>query len=400
MNKASGRKIKRSKSLYGNRKKSRRCGIVAIILTLIFAAAFGFLGYSIAEPVMNFFKNLGQDSGTVPWTPPAVTTADSGTSGTSDSENTGDNPQSTKNFTAFILPSEALQDADSLKSAVENAKNRGYTSVVVTLKEQGGKLSYKSDISLAAKAEVTKADGMTAKEIAEIIKASGLQATARVSVLYDNIVPKIEKECGYMFENDTSSWYDNKPAKGGKPWLSPFSESAKAYLGEISAEISAAGFDGIICSDVIFPTFRKNDLNYIGTIVKNPNRYQALINVVNIFKNNAAEHGMDISVGIPYADILSGKAEVFKPAELTGVTVTVSCNPSKLGNELTVGETIIPMTDKTLYDKVKLVYEQVKTVSDSAEIVPCIIRGTLSDAELSETVKALNDLGYKKYIVK
>lgn len=397
MSKESGRKIKRSKALYGNRRKTKRRGIIAIVLTLILAAGLGFLGYSIAEPVMNFFKNIGQDSGTAPWTPPATSTETEA----SDTENTeNNNPQNIKSFTAFVIPSEALNNADTLKAAVESAKNQGYTSAVVTLKEQGGKLSYKSDVSLSVKAEASRTDGMTVKEIAEIIKASGLHATARVSVLYDNIVPKIEKPCGYLFENDTSSWYDNKPANGGKPWLSPFSEPAKAYLNDISAEISGAGFDGIICSDVIFPTFRKNDLKYIGAIVQNPNRYQALINVVNIFKNNAAENGMDISVEIPYADILSGSAEVFKPAELVGVTVTVSCNPSELKNELTVGETVISLADKTVYDKIKLVYEQVGAKSDSAEIVPCIVKGTLSDAEMSETVKALTDLGYQKYIVK
>ena len=69
-----GRKIKRSSSLYGNRRKNKIKSIFAIIFTVIIAGALIFLGYSIGEPVINFFKNWGNSntSQSEPWSPSDV----------------------------------------------------------------------------------------------------------------------------------------------------------------------------------------------------------------------------------------------------------------------------------------------------------------------------------------
>ncbi len=395
-----GRKIKRSSSLYGNRRKNKIKSIFAIIFTVIIAGALIFLGYSIGEPVINFFKNWGNSntSQSEPWSPSDVATDESESSSeTSKSENSGSKNPDIQNYSAICLSVNDIKSLNSLNSAVENAKLNGFTAVIVPLKADGGMLYYKSTASLALTENLVSSD-ITAKEIAQTIKQNNMIAIADIQVLKDNLSPVKTKEAGYTFEGSTSAWYDNSVEKGGKPWLSPFSVTAKQYLSEISSEISSAGFDMIICSDVIFPPFRNSDLNYIGQTVKDHNRYKALIDVVNIFFSDTSAAGAKLSLKITAKDIIEGTSEVFKPDELPKISAIASFNISDYSKINVNGNEII-LTDMSTYDKVKTIYQNVKAKSGDMTIIPCIEQAGMDSGQISEATKAIADLGYTTYII-
>ena len=395
-----GRKIKRSSSLYGNRRKNKVKGIFAIIFTVIIAGALIFLGYSIGEPVINFFKNWGNSntSQSEPWSPSDVVTDESESSSeTSESENSGSENPDIQNYSAFRLSVNDIKSVNSLNSAVQNAKLNGFTAVVAPLKADGGMLYYKSTASLALTENLVASD-ITAKEIVQTIKQNNMLAIADIQVLKDNLSPVKTKEAGYTFEGTDSAWYDNSIEKGGKPWLSPFSVTAKQYLSEISSEISSAGFDIIICSDVIFPPFRNSDLNYIGQTVKDPNRYKALIDVVNIFFSDTSSSNTKLSLKITAKDIIEGTSEVFKPDELTQISVVASFNISDY-NKINVNGNDIILTDMNTYDKVKTVLQNLKAKTGSLTVIPCIEQTNMDSGQISEATKAVTDLGYKTYII-
>ena len=399
-----GRKIKRSKSLYSRKRRNKTKSIVTIIIMIVVIGGLIFLGYSVGEPIANFFKNKAQNQNTSsePWSPSDVNSSSSDGKIDSDNSSSGKNgksDESKSSFSAFILTAADLQNEASLTSAVNSAKQNGYTAVVVPLKSEGGAINYMSSVELANKAAPITST-LSSANIAEIIKKIGLISIARVDTLNDNLTPKADKTAGYTFEDSSSSWFDNKPENGGKPWLNPFSETTKTYFTDISAEICAAGFDQVICADVIFPTFRNSDLNYIGAIIKDPNRYNALINIVDIFKGNANNTNTKISVEVSANGAITGTDEVFKPNDLTGINVVVDYDSAKIGNKLVIGDKEIILSDLAMYDRVKTVFEGVKAKSGELEVIPCIYQEGMSSNDVSEAVRALTDLGYKNYIVK
>ena len=201
---------------------------------------------------------------------------------------------------------------------------------------------------------------------------------ADINVLRDNIAG-FNKDAGFTFEGTTSSWYDNSIEKGGKPWISPFSDKTKEYLTQIATEVSSAGFDTIICSDVIFPPFRNSDLNYIGQTVKDPNRYKALINILNIFSDKSKENKIPLSLELSAKGIIEGTAEVFKLGELPKVNIIADYKTEELKDKITDNGTETILSEMTTYDKVKTVFEKVKTKTGDMEIIPCIYQKDAQD---------------------
>ena len=151
-------------------------------------------------------------------------------------------------------------------------------------------------------------------EIAEAAKAQGWTPVAQLSLLRDNLLPDADAEAGYMVTSG-GRWLDNTKENGGKAWASPFSDVTVQYLKDITAEVTAAGFSQIWCTDVVFPNFRNSDLTYIGESVQNPERKTALTSLVNTLAQTAGS--VPLWVETSAADAAAGTAEVFDPENLT-----------------------------------------------------------------------------------
>ena len=49
-------------------------------------------------------------------------------------------------------------------------------------------------------------------------------------------------------------WLDNKASAGGNPWLNPYAAETVQYIGDLIAEVHAAGFDQVLLENVQFPS--------------------------------------------------------------------------------------------------------------------------------------------------
>ncbi|MEG0615201.1 MAG: hypothetical protein RR540_05540, partial [Oscillospiraceae bacterium] len=96
-----------------------------VLLTIVIVAVLIFLGYSIGEPIVNFFKNGGYEESTVtePWTPPVTTT--SADKKVTTTEKTIAPPAITSGYNALILTKEDIITADALAKAIAGAKEKG-----------------------------------------------------------------------------------------------------------------------------------------------------------------------------------------------------------------------------------------------------------------------------------
>lgn len=387
------KKIDRSNTtLYGHKPVSKTRKIVTLVITIIFAILLVFFGYCIGEPIYNYIKNP-PESNSETWTPPEITniTVDE----TSDSDMT---PVSFREWSAYTLRPVDMLNEELFKAAVDSAKNDGYTSVVVPLKAEGGKIYYATKANVALlNGEIVKSE-LDINEISKTIKRSGLMPIASVSVLYDNLSPVNESDIGFIVEESGMLWYDDYINVGGKPWISPFSSSAKKYLSQISSEIGSAGFDAVLISDIAFPEFEESDFSEIGDIIRNSElRGTVLYETAALFSDCA-----DFTIYRTSAsEVINNKDEFLEKTDYIPpfTAVAVEFDYEKMEGELIYNEESFILSEMNIYEKTKIISQVVSSEFNGIELVPIISSDNMMSGDIKESIRALSELGYTKYIV-
>lgn len=413
MSNSGGRKIYR-KSSYAKKMRLKKAG--GIFAAFIGIAVLVFVGYSVAKPIFNFLnseENIS-DSTSEPWTPPVVTdTSEEDVNTGADTENNGTNAAendktdvpavtdtNSEGFTAYLLPEDALTNPTVLNGYLEQAKTDGYNSVILTLKAEGGKIYYNTRSEFAAMDENAVDGMMPVQQITSIVKNSGMKAIASINLLEDNNRYG-ENRDGSYHNSDGTTWLDNAVSKGGKPWLSPFEEDTKEYIRFLAEEIAGAGFDAIAADGAVFPNFRNSDLNYIGNSVKNVTRYMALIEVVNIVKSAAEAQSVGFMLEINAADVLYGRAEVYKPEQLGQITLLVEYSPSDFNESVIYNNQEIVVSELSASERFKTVFGIISASSgENITIIPVISRNNMNQVEYSDTIQELISEKYDSYAVK
>lgn len=390
------RKIKKTKPMF-KKKRSAAKTVLNAALIVILLLGIAFLGYSVGKPIVQFIRgrtNSEADS------QPASDTLEPEPSGTESSET--DEPEPTvsepvepepepevgKRILAVNLPAEGIYD-EYLGKRIEFAAENGYYGVSVELLCDGGTVAYLTSNQLAASASAISERGITdLKAAAQKIIDAGLVPYARISALSDHLASWDKSLC-YLFENSTSTWLDNSISNGGKPWISPFSNAAKDYIGGFVGEISDAGFAGIIAGELEFPPFRNSDLNYIGETVKNPLRYEALVGFSNSLSETLGAAKI-YAVEIDARDIVAGKAEILNaPDTLNCQKIYIKYDSEAIGLRLERSDgTEVSYAGLSEQDKLRVVFKTVgEALSQSGkEIIPAV-----SDEAL---IPYLVELGY------
>ncbi len=310
--------------IYSKKKRRRKGsplrGVLSVCFTFVVAGIIGTVGYSIAKPIleMNRTDDVQEESAaqttmpetqTASYPPSALEQALSTTTVVTTPVVT--EPVVREIQYAVRLPETALENADTLNAAIAAAKLNvpEMQMAVIPMKVQGGVILYDSEVALAKTCGAEQGT-LTASDIVRIARENGCGAIASCSLLYDNLVPDGDPQAGYLTVDDGSRWLDNKKDAGGKPWISPFSESARQYLSDLITEMADAGFAEIWCSDLIFPRFRETDLNYLGDKVKDPARGDVLFQLLEQLAKNAG--GVPLLPQVDAQGILDGTEEAFQ----------------------------------------------------------------------------------------
>lgn len=289
-----GRKIKRTKTYFYKsrykRPKTRAQKIAGTVTLIIIVAALAFLGYCLGKPL---FEYLSREKEKAPeWTPAstseavpvpektttsAVTVTTAASAATVPETEPEPEPEPLpEEFRAFSAPTNALSNKAALSAVVAKAKESGYTSVVLQLKDSEGFLYYKSGV--AGVGSLIKGS-MTASEIAEVFIENNMRPAAKLSVLADNEGAQVFTEMSFKIVGEFYSWLDRK---SGEPirWVNPESEKASEYINALVGELRDSGFTDIILSDVIYPDFQYYDAEYIDSRYFAADRYRYLYNVI------------------------------------------------------------------------------------------------------------------------
>lgn len=397
------RKIKRTKrkSMY-KKKKSTAQKVITAVLTVIILIILVFVGFSVGKPIIDYINKPADDSSSSEIDD--VSDNDDYSSVYTGSESVDDNNSSEPTVNEFVgvkavnITADCLTDIDLLNAALSDAKENGYNAVIVDMVAEGGLIYYKTEEPKAIAYEAVMSE-LTAKEISDAISDADMTSIARFSVLTDHIVSRMDKEIGYTFGANVSTWVDNAPELGGKAWISPFKDKAIEYLGFLAKEINVAGFDYVLACDVEFPFMRNSDMNYLGESVKSPTRYTALHNVINGIREYA-EIRDKIILDVSAYGVLNGSEEVFtEQPEVSGVNLNIDL--SELPKKITTFDAQeISLSDLSSYEKAKLVLEEVSTIVEGYDIFVTVRKSDYTEEDFSLIIDYLRLNSEIKIIIK
>ncbi|MBQ5333806.1 MAG: hypothetical protein J6K92_11230 [Oscillospiraceae bacterium] len=434
--------MKRRKKIFKPKRhykiKRRNENTVKIIAGAAAVAALIFVGYSVAGPIGRYITSRPDRTESQPWSPsdtdivseslPAVTgDVQSGgdnldqpaVSGISEapevtlpadtiapaetvSETAAPNPIVKEGGAAYYLDPDSMADADSLNAALDELAADGCSAVIFPVKTEGGIFHYATKLDFAH----TAIDGrdpmeseLSAADIVYAAESRGLRPVALVSVLYDNNRYGDYRDGSYRSE-DGDTWLDTSPEKGGKPWLSPFDETAQEYLCDIITELGTAGFDEIICDDFIFPEFRSSDIDMLGEEVSPySDRYHALTSLAVMMTNAGNDAGTEVMLRITANSVIRGYSELFYPEELTGCRIMIDYSENNISRTMVAGNEEIILDDMEMYEKITAVFGEVSDRCGELPSYPMLDRESMSADEFDRAVKALTAMDYDKYYV-
>lgn len=392
-----GRKIYKTKekNYYGKTPMGK---FLSGALTVLLIGGIGFLGYSLAEPIINYTKKTGDDQ-----LPVSDTTHAQGDPEDISAAVTAANVSVPENtdievYRSASLTASDLTDKTRLQTALQNINaNVGYEYVSVPLKVSGGALTYASTVTEAQLCGASQS-ALTLVDITSAIRTAGYKPAAEISLLRDNIAPQTYPDMAYTTTDDGSRWIDNTIDNGGKPWLSPFCERSVKYLTDIANEIAAADFDKAICTDVVFPPFRESDLTYLGDDVKSSDRYLTLTSLVNNMYGCFMNSGTAMMLEVSAADILCENCDVIQPWLLDVNTFVLDIDLDELGNAVEAGGTVYEFTG-TASDKVSKLIGLVQYKLDGFNIIIRISGQNTDSAELIKAKDIISDYGYTSFMI-
>lgn len=389
-----GRKIYKTKekNYYG---KSPFGKFMSGALSVLLIGGLGFLGYSVAEPIINYTRKTGDEE-------PAATAAETKEQTESVSaDTTGDAVDvmdniSVEQYRAASVGTEDMNSLETLAAALERVPaDTEYVSV--PLKARGGEIYYASSVSEAGLCGAVRSV-LTLNDITSAVRAAGFKPIAELSLLNDSIFPAAYPDAGYKIADGGSMWIDDALDNGGKPWMSPMSDVTLGYLSALGDEIAEADFERVICGDVVFPPFRESDLTLLSEDVKKSDRYLALTSLVNSLYSKFISGDTAMMLEVSAAELLSGGGEVIQPMVLDVNTLVLNVDFDEIGQSVTTPETVYEFTGTAEENADKII----GLVKDRLSDYNIVVRFSGKNTEQSELIRAKESIagyGYTSYII-
>ncbi|MCL2087371.1 MAG: putative glycoside hydrolase [Oscillospiraceae bacterium] len=382
-----GFKVKRSKSLYNKKKSTLRKALETAGLIVVIGGLC-LLGFAAGRPVFEYFS--GENTRDADWQTTTPTLPNSDDEPLIDDTEDQSLVESATTHAAgglsFFAPVSALENKAALSATLITAKSDGYTSVVVDLKDSTGNVWYKSANPKIQSDEFIKGN-LELAEIFSIFEENSMEPIARISTLADRIAPRFLDEVSYWFADSSSKWLDDRLESGGKFWADPTRAGTVSYISELTDEIRAAGFDKIILSNVLFPIMRPYDLSILPSNVTQEGRYSALVELVNQCAPVEIEMQlMDIAQSFGG---FSGTAEILKGASSLSENIKIVAVFTRQEDAVirTSELNSVPLpTD--IEEQVGYLFDLAVSNAGGIEIIPCVDRTGMSDAETARAIEA------------
>ena len=393
------RKIRRNRHSFSRRRRSRIPwkGIGTVLLLLILCGAGVFTAKWLKTTLDK--KDTAPDTSAVSET--TVTTA-AVTTTTTAAEPQKPALPSLKTVHAFYMPQATLQDKKARQAMVDNAVAANLNAVVFDLKTADGTVLYASSTDGAKKAACVSKSPLSKKDLTEFLDycaENGVRAIPRLCCFEDAIAADKMPDARVLYAGDASYiWLDNTQARGGKPWLNPYSPEAHAYLQGYVTELVSLGFTDVMLTGVQFPN-QTYAASFGSTKYSSMSKLDVLSKFVTDTKAVAkkADSAAEIIVCAPGLATFSDSTAAYggNPLNFGANAVSPLVFPDSLGRKLTVGKETLRNPSDNPGKAVELALKQmnlrVKLIDEKKQplLIPFVQAYDVDEAALKAELKSL-----------
>lgn len=231
-------------------KKRRRVDLSLLLLTLGAAAAALFLVILSSFSLHKYFsekaeagQEQGEDSAA---TTPAVVTEPQ----TAKVQEPIVRPQgvgAAENYRALYFDLGKLETAQQLRALAQQARDAGYTAVLIDAKAPSGLLHYASDVPTATALGLADAEKLTARQLIRILHENNLFVTVRLCAFADNAAAAADTAMALKTVQGDTFVQDSARR------LDPASEKACDYALSLMRELDENGADEISLCEFGYP---------------------------------------------------------------------------------------------------------------------------------------------------
>lgn len=390
-------KIKRQRVTYKNRS-ARPKNPLKISLIVLGCVALFFVSFFAAKPL---FDNKPKVKGSSTSIKASITKSSS--SATSSRATIIDDFTQIKGLKTEFVGIDSITNSSKLKTIITNAKKDGYNSISFELKDETGIILYNTQIEKVLSGGVVLEKAFDLGKLIEQIKDAGLEPIGIIHSFKDSKATTFIPEGGVkLIEEKSWLWLDNDKAKGGKPWLNPFSDVAQGYITDIATEVASMGLKRVVLDSVQYPLSGGLHLAYFATSQTNDDKSKALVSFVNRVNDSLKPSGAVAYVKVSGTEIFGGGSGIYglSPINLNAPGYFIDVRPEIFGASLSIDNNKINLPSTKPYDTVKLSSEKLLALLQKPI---CVIIGNITESttkdNLANQIKGANDAKVDGYMV-
>ncbi|MBR4111311.1 MAG: GTP-binding protein [Clostridia bacterium] len=150
---------------------------------------------------------------------------------------------------AIYLTGWSAGTKSKLESTITNIKENDFNAVVIDIKDEAGRLSYKSNVQTAIDIGASQNMISNITNVINLLKENDIYVIGRIVTFKDPLFAKKVQDIAYK-KADNSIWTDYS----GNNWPNPYNTSSWDYPIALAKEAAELGFDEIQFDYVRFPS--------------------------------------------------------------------------------------------------------------------------------------------------
>ena len=217
---------------------------------------------------------------------------------------------------AIYAPPALVANAAEFDSFLESLSGSGLNAVMVDIKDRNGQVLFASRNRNANDWDAVVSGAVDLSALGSQLEERGFFLIVRMSAFRDETAARGNLNFAVNFRGPGTTWLDNFPNMGGRPWLNPHSEGARRYIADLAVEAAELGAVLVVLDDFQFPPNSLTGDAYFGD-TGGISRAARLKDFADELTVTLAEHGARLAVYMPAIAIASGPNETFHggPAE-------------------------------------------------------------------------------------
>jgi len=253
-------KIKRSPWRKGTYKA--RTHPLFVFLTIAVVGGLAYLGVIIYPPIHSAIMSWGENLPVRTQTEPEDIAPQAPVEGEAPDTSSARGPAG--GLRAVYVPPALLADSAAFDAFLDGLPGAGLNAVMVDIKDSEGNLLYTTQNANAIAWEAVSPGAFDLGGLSERLSARGIHLVARMSAFRDERAARGNLDYAVTFRGPGTTWLDNFPTEGGRPWLNPHSPGARQYITDLAVEAARLGAVLVVVDDFTFPPNSLTEDAYFG----------------------------------------------------------------------------------------------------------------------------------------